>query len=260
MIFGMKPSKSKEKMNRCKSWKEKLSTILGILLVVFNILALCLLIWSFWPIPRQVYSVDIPATYWSEFNKESYQFPTQRTLTMDFPVYLKLGDTQDVKAVLGIGEPLSLNRGEGCMDFCTLKHPRLADIWGAYDINAQFANDLSNILIQPPGETILPLSLAESQSFLWQIKALHHETAYIKNTVSLDYLEKNSNRNEEVLIFAKELNFKVLSIGSLGMPMLRILCLILVLSSGVWLVLGRLSIADLEREKSAESRQENSIP
>lgn len=236
-------------MNHFKSWKEKLSPILGILLVLLNIVALCLLIWSFWPIPRQVFSIDFPVTYWSEFNKLRYQFPTQRTLTLDFPVYLKLGDTHEVKAVLSIGEPFPQARGEGCMDFCTLKHPSVMDIWGAYDINAQFANDLSNILIQPPGETILPLSQVKDQTFLWQIKPMHHDAAYIKNTVSLDYLDKNSTRHDEVLIFAKELNFKVLSLGSLGMPMLRILCLILILSSGVWLILGQLSRGDSESKK-----------
>jgi hypothetical protein len=259
MLFGMKPSISKETMKRFEFWKEKLSPILGILLVLLNFLALCLLIWSFWPIPRQIYSIDFPATYWSEVNKENYQFPTQRTLTMDFPEYLKLGDTHEVKAILGIGEPIPQVRGEGCMDFCTLKHPRLVDIWGVYVINAQFANDLSNVLIQPPGETSLTLSPLKDQTFSWQIKPLDHEAAYLKNTVSLDYRELNGIRNEKVLIFAKELNFEVLSIGSLGMPMLRILCLILVLSSGVWFTLGRLSRTDLASEKSAGSRQENSL-
>jgi hypothetical protein len=259
MIFGMKPNKLKDTMKRFEFWKEKLSPILGILLVLLNILALCLLIWSLWPIPRQVFSIDIPATYWSEFYKESYQFPTQRTLTMDFPIYLKLGDTHEVKAVLGIGEPVPQVRGEGCIDFCTLKHPGLADIWGVYDIKAQFANDLSNILIQPPGETVLPLAPDESQSFIWQIKPLNQDEAYLKNTVSLNYLEKNSTRHELVLIFARELNFKVLSVGHLGMPIVRILCLILILSSSVWYILGRLSRADSIREKSAESISENSI-
>lgn len=256
MIFGMKPNKSKETMNRFKLVKEKFSPILGILLVLLNILALILLIWSFWPIPRQTFSIDFPATYWSDFSKQSYQFPTKRTLTMDFPVYLKLGDTHEVKAVLGIGDPLPQIKGEGCMDFCTLKHPSAADIWGSYNINTQFANDLSNILIQPPGETVLPLSPAENQTFIWQIKPMHHEAAYLKNTVTLNYLEKNSTRSELVLIFAKELNFKVLSIGTLGMPLLRILCLILILSSVVWFVLDRVSRADSGREIPGKNRQE----
>ncbi len=252
MNFGMRPNKTNEIMNRNNGWKARLSPFLRVLLILMNCIAFVLLIWSFWPIPRQVYTIAFPATYWSEFEKQSYQFPTERTLTMDFPAYLKFGDLHEVNAILFNGEPITPVQREGCMDFCTLKHPSDANIWEYYNITAHFANDLSNIIMQPPGETYFPISPGESQLFTWQLKALHSGTAYLKNTVSLTYLEKQKLQRETSLIFAKELDLKVLSIASMSMPMLRILCLVLVLSSGVWFILQHASRTELNQENFLE--------
>jgi len=142
------------------------------------------------------------------------------------------------------------------MDFCTLKHPGDMDIWNNYNLKAHFSNDLSNITIHPPGETIFPISLGEEQQFKWQFKAMDSGPAYLKHTVFLDYLKKMSIEGESVLIFAKELNFQVISIGSMGMPMLRILCMILILSSGVWFMLERASSAELKQVKKIENIQD----
>jgi hypothetical protein len=240
MRFGMKLRKLSEMTVPEKS-SRTISAAFYWLIATLTMLSLGGLVWSMWPIPRQVFTVSLPEIYWSSIRKETMQFPAERLLTLEYPTYLRLGDIHEINAYLKIGDPIATSKGQGCDEFCTLKHPPAEDIWLNYHINTHFAYDLSNLWIEPQGETILPLSPMLNQTFTWQFKAVQGQPAYLKHTVFLDYIEKKGSQHDLVLVYAKELDLKVVSIGNISMPILRVICIVLILSAAGWFTMAWLS-------------------
>ncbi|MBI9050974.1 MAG: hypothetical protein JEZ00_16250 [Anaerolineaceae bacterium] len=181
----------------------------------------------------------MPDTYWSGSLQKNYQFPIQRQLTMSFPEKIRLGDVASITMLISQSTSEDDSFATGCEEFCTLKHPLDAVIWDEYSVDLLFSFDRNNLRILPKGDTIIALSEQNDQQFEWQISAIKSTSAYIKSIASLNYKHTDSGQEETELIYARELTIPVTSIGPLSFPIFRIICIVWLLSSVLFVLLPK---------------------
>jgi hypothetical protein len=196
-----------------------------IVLILLTFMAIGLLAWSFWPIPVTEHSISLPETYVSPVNDMEYQFPYQQEMVISYPTYIRYGDVAKMHVQINTGDKIVTSFGNGCSDFCRQKQPIPQDIRQNYYINLLFDFDQNNLQLDPPGDTSFSLSTTIGQQFTWQIQPVKRQPAYIKTTFYLEIIEKQGNAVDRVPVFAKEIPIPVHSIGSMKVPVIRILSL-----------------------------------
>jgi hypothetical protein len=222
--------------------KIRISVIL--FLTISNLLATFGFIWSILPIPMQSSTIQLPDTFTIGSDKELYQFPLKRDLMVTYPDRIRYGDVQQMH--LTITPKIDPTK---CDEFCQEKHLTYENIWSAYKVNMVFSFDLNNLIMEPMGETTYPLAKSSTQEFIWKITVLDNKSGYMKNTIFLQFIPFDSNESNEQLVFARELTIPVAKAGPFSFPIFRIICVVWVLTSILWLLLNHRTFRSISNPK-----------
>jgi hypothetical protein len=184
------------------------------------------LIWSIKPVAFQSSTIQVPDTYEAGSGLEKVQFPLKRDLTVSFPSYIRYGDVQTMHIyITPQKDPLK------CDDICIEKHLTYDNVWLFYQVKTLFSFEVNNLLTEPKGETILPLTKSTAQEFSWKIKAVQALPVYVKSTVYFIFDSVDEKENFDQLVFAKELKIPVKKAGPFSFPLFRIICVVLIMVS-----------------------------
>ena len=198
-----------------------------IVLSIPTVLAAGCLLWSFWPVPSIPFKIVLPTNY-SPTDETVFGFAEPVQLRLNYPAYLRYGDIQPITAVIEYVNENSLNLSTGC-DVCDQKHGIPLDIWQTYRIGLLFAFDQNNLFREPKGDTSISLAQGTDQQFSWDINAIQNSETYIKTTVYMNVISRQSGISDRVPVFANEHTIPVVSLGSVKTPYIRV-------ASSIWLL------------------------
>ena len=203
-------------------------------LAISNIAAILGFVWSIAPLEMQSTTITLPDTYTLESEQKLVQFPLKRNLTVSFPEMIRYGDVQKISLQI---DPLI--DPSKCDDFCTEKHLTYENVWLDHQVKMLFSFDLNNIQMEPMGETILPLAKSTAQSFEWKVIAADYNQGYVKTTIYLQFTDIIEKEIYNELVYARELTIPVEKAGPFSFPIFRVICVVWVIASVLWLLLNQ---------------------
>ena len=229
----MRPSVLKKNKRQSILLNKKIRNIVLIFLIISNLICIGCFVWSILPVPEQSSTIQMPDTFSIGSNQINYQFPLKRELTVSYPEMIRYGDIQEV--YLSVTPKIDPQK---CDEFCQEKHLTYENIWATYKINMIFSFELNNLIMEPMGETTLPLAKSSMQDFYWKIKAVKDDPGYLKNTIYMQFAPQQTGQTDEQLVFARELTIPVKRVGPFSFPIFRIICVVWIISTLLWLLLN----------------------